>query len=144
MVKYSDINDVPKYRKKSKGSGLKKSNHKHKYEYCVYWFYRESLDKSIGFIPVIEYSIGEYCPVCGKIGRIRASDDLWTEDEERKGCIVKMGSAFMPGKQWNKKALKEFDSRTRTLPMFHIEDPWYSQKFINLNKSIDRKSNNGT
>jgi len=65
QYKYADISDEVKYTKKKKKKSIKKANHKHKYEPCLF-----NLGHSFGYNDLHLYP-GAYCPICGKIEDIR-------------------------------------------------------------------------
>lgn len=121
------MDDVPKYRKKSKKNGERKADHKHVYTWCVFTFYGTHIERNRGFVPddYLSFDIGTYCPICGKIGTTSTSDPRW---DRRLN--------YTPSKQrererWTDEALKEFNAETRTLPIFHLTDRWW-QKYVSL------------
>lgn len=119
--------DVPKYKKKSKKKGLSRSKHKHEYINCVFWQHERILDDVKGFIfgPEIKYSIGAYCPICGKIGT--TYDSSWTvNNKDYSVCFMTVFKT-----EWNDAAKREFDEKTRTLPCFQLNDGEFFQKFVN-------------
>jgi len=119
-------NDVPKYRKKSKKKGDPRSKHKHEYVECVYGGHPMTLDEARGFVrgEKVEYTIGTYCPACGKIGSLHAKG--WTVDES---ATVDNGRFHFLKTEWSKEALRQFDPKTRTLPFFMLNDE-FGQKYI--------------
>lgn len=77
-------NDIPKYKKKSSKKHAKKSDHKHRYEPCVFkysslWYLAKPESHIVGDLEVINKTIksnGTYCPICGKVGDI----ELWSKE----------------------------------------------------------------
>lgn len=116
---------VPKYKKPAKHVYHKKSDHTHRYNFCVYEYDfpasvpdRESTR---------EVSIGTYCPVCGKVGARFTRDLRYVHRSE------KFKNRFYLSYNWNEEAKKEFDLATRTLPCFFL-DHWAETKYVNLNE----------
>ena len=64
QYKYSILPDEPKYVKKKKKKKIKKSNHKHQYEECIFRIEKYT-NLNLG-----EYFNGTYCPICGRIGDV--------------------------------------------------------------------------
>ena len=120
-----DISDVPKYRKKSKKSSPKKSNHEHEYEFCVFEYEGFSLSDTLGIQNVMEHSIGTYCRICGKIGDIQTRDSKWVSDSS----VYNRGVAV--GYKYNDDSLVQLNPETRTLPLFSIGNMW-KVKYVNL------------
>lgn len=60
--KYDPIPEEVSYKKKKTKKAVKKSDHKHKYAYCI--FSRKGPQDSQSF----DYSYGTYCTICGRIG----------------------------------------------------------------------------
>lgn len=122
---YAD--DTPKYRKRAKKGGKPKADHKHAYTWCVFGFHGIHLSGKHGFVPDEEttFTIGTYCPVCGKIGLHSTSDPRWYKQLD-----------YYPRKtEWRdiytERALREFDPGTRTLPYFFLDDHWF-QKYVDI------------
>lgn len=117
--------DVPRYKKKSKKAGRKRADHKHVYENCVFGWLRlhYEAERGIFYGPDIEYSVGTYCPVCGKIGD--RNDISWT-DVSRRDRHGFCGYS----REWSDAALWEFDEATRTLPYFFLGENNYFAKDI--------------
>lgn len=99
--------DTPRYRKRAKHASPKKSNHKHDFHPCVYEYPSST--------QATKTTIGTYCPICGKIGRVFDSDQ----------CVRPLN--YPP--TYTEAAKKELDPATRTLPTFPLEDP-FRQKYI--------------
>ena len=117
--------DVPRYKKKSKKTGRKRADHKHVYENCVFGWPKLHYEAERGLLygPDIEYSVGTYCPVCGKIGDIR--NISWTDVSKRDG------RGFLGySREWSGAALREFDEQTRTLPYFFLSEDLFFPKDI--------------
>lgn len=115
-------NDIPRYRKKSSKHGEKKSDHKHTYVSCVFERDLPRFDDAHGLVydgESTSFSIGTYCPICGKIGT--TCDRGWTE-------LRKTGRWYETG--WNEAAQREFNPSSRTLPYFHISD--FFQKYVSV------------
>ena len=77
---YND--ETPCYRKRAKKITPKKSNHKHEFLNCVFVMPSTRFDEAHGIVhePDTKYSIGTYCPVCGKIGDI--IDREWLAEDK--------------------------------------------------------------
>lgn len=114
------MDEVPKYRKRSKGCGTKKSKHKHRYENCVYRYSFWRPDQLLNQEHRWHFSIGTYCPLCGKIGTIR--DSSWCQRTP----------AHWPT-EWQPRAYKEFEEVTRTLPFFVLEDV-FKCKYVDIGR----------
>lgn len=117
-------NDIPKYKKKSTAKPPAKAKHKHIYEPCLlerplYWWrkkHEQGSEKDIGF--------SSYCPVCGKVGSV---------DVERWFVSIKsFGADFHPyiRDEYTVEAQLELDPRTRTIPVFKVDDPF--AKFVDI------------
>lgn len=110
------IDEVPRYKKKSKKKPPRKSDHKHVFEPCVLeyprgWFkkqYEQNEDRNV--------AIGSYCPLCGKVG-----DFNWVEFE-----FVWFNDSM------SEEVEMEINPETRTLPTFWCDDPF--QKFVDIEK----------
>ena len=111
------FDDVPRYKKKSQKTGRKRADHKHVYENCVFGWPKLHYEAERGLLygPDIEYSVGTYCPVCGKIGD--SKDISWTDvsRRDRRGFCGY-------SREWSDAALREFDEATRTLPFFFLSE----------------------
>ena len=108
-------------RKKAKKKTPKKSNHKHEYQPCVLGFEIMVYDLETGQRPKPSNRIATYCPHCGKIG---------TTDFDRWYTWV---STDPPAGryEYTVDAKKELNPATRTLPLFHVDDEFFST-FVNL------------
>lgn len=124
MMEYQ-MEEIPRYRKKSRRKSAGKSDHKHVYVNCVFGYYNVHLERAHGFVDdkELSWSIGTYCPVCGKIGRF--TDPAWLA--VHSCCLGKDRWREM----WTKEALREFDPASRTLPFFFLEDRHF-QKQVKL------------
>lgn len=60
--KYSVIPEEVSYKKKKKKQKIKKADHKHQYEPCIFAKEWPTDGKKVG------YHKGTYCPICGRIG----------------------------------------------------------------------------
>ena len=110
------------YRKKAKKKTPKKSNHKHEYQPCVLeytdFIYDLVLDKQV----TKRNRIASFCPFCGKIGSRTDFDRwyAWVSTDSPAGRF-----------EYTVEALKELNPATRTLPLFHVDDGFFST-FVNL------------
>ena len=116
---------VTPYKKKRRRRPPKKADHKHEFVDCVFEFNPETCRY---LIDRREFSIGSYCPTCGKVGStapIGGIHGKW-----------KMNTAEPPYicPAWTDAAEREFDPETRTLPYFMLND-WF-QKFVDLEGSL--------
>lgn len=117
--------EIPKYKKKSQKKPPKKANHKHEWADCVYETDTIGYSREKGFYKTTELNIGTYCPVCGKIGSLY--NQAYRENTSTVPRFYHM--------KWSKKALKEFDPKTRTLPFFRINQ--FKDKFVMTTVSSD-------
>ena len=117
--------DIPRYKKKAKKKSAAKADHKHRFEPCVFRLDDLRFDEAHGFVrePDAAFSIGTYCPVCGKIGTTINREWL----DERQGCWPILFQA-----RWSERARREFDESTRTLPCFYLGDPFANHKYVTL------------
>lgn len=108
--------ETPRYRKRAKKITPKKSDHRHEFLNCVFLMPSTRFDEAHGRVrePDTMYSIGTYCPVCGKIGDI--VDREWLAEDKH----------FWP-LAWSERAKQEFTESTRTLPCFRIGSEWFSK-----------------
>lgn len=119
MQDYMD--DQMPHKKKAKRKGIKKTDHKHDFQPCVFEYSTEKFDKHRGMLPSTEESIGSYCTICGKIGD--------------KYCPLVF--EFVPFRQGGhigrnehtEEAKRELNPETRTFPTFHLND-YFRDKFI--------------
>lgn len=115
----TDIEDVPRYRKRSYKKTPAKANHKHEFVNCVFEIASERFDDVHGFVPELRLSIGTYCRLCGKIGT--TFDSAWRVDSG----LYSYGVFGV----WSEKAKEELNESTRTLPTFRVDDI-FKQKFV--------------
>ena len=66
--KYAEIPEKPQYKKKKKKKKIKRSDHKHQYENCLYHI------SKFNKLNLGEYFIGTYCSICGRIDDISIKD----------------------------------------------------------------------
>ena len=89
---------TPHRRGKSRKKGMKRADHRHTYEPCVFTYHGLKLDRGHGFVQDTEfrYMIGSYCSVCGRIQTRRHVRSLTEEmrglptfylDDTSKKCI---------------------------------------------------------
>lgn len=113
-------NEIMPYKKRSTRRPPKKSKHEHQYAECILEYTWEKFDPAHGMIPATKCSIGSYCTVCGKIGKI--DWELW--------CVVRRvpgGFAVDP----TDRHARELNPETRTLPTFRIAD-YIRTKYVDL------------
>ncbi len=121
---YTD--EILLHRPPEKPKKPKKSKHKHIYEPCVFESQSIKLDEQHGFINDSRLCVGSYCPLCGKVGSRRLSEDArWYKDTS----VIK-GSFRCFSNEPTEEALRELDPETRTLPFFKLTDYW--QKEVEL------------
>lgn len=118
-------NDEMPYRKKSKGKHIKKSNHKHHFEPCVFEYGIKRFDKQHGYIPTKKASIGSYCSICGKV-------NIGAQYKSNKWIQINSQNAYCLWYENTEDAKRELDESTRTLPTFHLDD-YFSQKYVEVN-----------
>ncbi len=101
--------EVPRYRKKSRKGSPPKSNHKHKYERCVFVYpepdYRAILRNGRNEERECR-TLGTYCPICGKIGNIAL---FWSQSD------------------LTDENARQLNPQTSTLPTFRIDNCWCKQ-----------------
>ena len=108
-------NDVPKHRKSKESNTSKsrrKSKHKHQYKDCLIQYRLKFLSED-----TVHITLGSYCTVCGKIGKI-LKDGVAKELDDRRllNGIGYLSSIFLQEDLYEK-----FHDR---LPLFHVEDIW--------------------
>lgn len=119
-----EVSETSPHKKKSTGTGTKKSKHKHIYEPCVLsypddWWNKVHLRHGQR-IPIF----GAYCPVCGKLGTVKDHSRWYKKEAVITGNIP-----------WARTTLtdegeREMNPKTRTLAYFEIDDPF--AKFVEL------------
>lgn len=109
------------YRKRAKPKSIKKSDHKHDFQPCVFEYSIEKFDKHRGMLPSTEESIGSYCTICGKIG-----DKYFPWVFE----FVPLHQGGHIGRyERTEEAKRELNPATRTFPTFHLNE-YFRDKFI--------------
>ena len=127
--KETNLTEIPKHRKRAEKKSPTKADHKHEFVNCVYEIPKLRLDEAQGFVcDQVELSIGTYCPICGKIGT--HFDHEWKEKGARP-----LWNGWLVGERWSAQAEAEFDTRTRTLPFFHVND-LFKQKYVELEDEV--------
>lgn len=121
-----ELSETSSYKKKSTGTGTKKSKHKHIYEPCVLsypddWWEKEHLRRRRGSRTLF---FGAYCPVCGKIGSVKDHSRWYKKEAVITGNIPWARTVL------TEEGEREINPRTRTLPNFEIDDPF--AKFVEL------------
>ena len=113
--------DVPRYRKKSMKTGLKRSKHKHQYEPCLLEL-DNFPDFKTGRVEGTHIAFQSYCTVCGKIG-----------DCDVGRWFVNRITPFYEwiSEGYTEEAERELDPATRTLPLFRVYDKYFP-KFVEL------------
>jgi hypothetical protein len=116
--------ETPRYRKRAKKKTPKKTDHRHEFRNCVFLMPSIRFDEAHGIVrePDTLFSIGTFCPVCGKIGTTIdwewISEDAGPRPLHWERC-------------WSERARREFAESTRTLPCFHLDDEWFT-KYVTL------------
>lgn len=110
--------ETPRYRKRAKKKTPKKSDHRHAFRNCVFVMPSVRFDEAHGLVqePDTVFSIGTYCPVCGKIGT--TIDQEWLSEDTGPWLLHWE-------RRWSERARREFTESTRTLPCFRIGDEWF-------------------
>ena len=131
MIDDIEDTDVPKYRKRAKKTTVKKADHEHENSFCVFEYKNSYYTIEHGRVSKLDTSIGEYCPVCGKIRVLYTLDRKYTMKSNTfySNCAI--------GLQYNQEAIKELNANTRTLPTFHVDDIW-NQKFIDIDNGAHK------
>lgn len=124
------IEEVPKYKKKSKAKSPKKADHKHIFEPCIleYNFPYGKLEEGKGFQPISQTRIDGYCPICGKVGPIDM-ERWWKTDKPLNSR--NFGFQTEPTEE----ALRELNPETRTLPTFDVGDDWIFPKYVDIGET---------
>ncbi len=120
IIQFKDLQNTSKPKKRIYH---KRDDHTHRYDFCVYEYDFPSREHPGTFNR--ECSIGTYCPVCGKVGARFTRDPRYIQRSEHFKNRIYLGC------KWNDEALKELDSRTRTLPTFFLEH-WSDTKYVDL------------
>lgn len=125
MAKFDKgLSEVARYKKKSTGSGLKKSNHKHIYEPCVLAYPCDWWNKGPLFLRKMNRTIRGYCPVCGKLGDIKDKSRWYREAHKTLGGYLIYETVL------TEEGEREMNPRTRTLPYFEVADLFI--KFVEI------------
>ena len=111
------IENIPRYKKKSKKKPPKKSKHKHIFEPCVLEYPRDWFKKPHEQNGEVNMAIGLYCPLCGKVGHFN-----WVEFE-----FIGFNDPIP------EEIEMELNPQTRTLTTFLCKDPF--QKFVDIEKT---------
>lgn len=120
-----ELSETSPYKKKSTGTGTKKSKHKHVYEPCVLAYPEDWWNKTPSFRHrKMRKTIRGCCLVCGKLGNLK-DDSRWYYEE----TSVLNGYLF-PKTSLTKEGEREMNPATRTLPYFEIDDLF--AKFVEL------------
>ena len=115
------VEDQMPHKKKAKKKHIKKADHKHDFQPCVFSYPSEKFDKARGMLPATEESIGSYCTICGKIGEQYFH---WTFD------FVPMSTGLHAVRyERTEEAKRELNPETRTFPTFRLND-YFRDKFI--------------
>ena len=128
-----NFDEVIPFKHKKKKS-VKKSNHKHDYQFCLIEYNKDTLDKNRGYIPKKSFAFTKYCTICGKI-----NDELTPEEinlfYKNNKHNFNISSFLLPylKKEYTDFAKLQFNSDTRTIPIFYL-DNYYNKKYIDLNK----------
>ena len=70
--KYKELPEQPRYKKKKKKISVKRSNHKHIYNECLF---------SFCFFGEPYMGAGTYCTICGRIGDIDVASKVITNND---------------------------------------------------------------
>lgn len=131
-------NDIMPYKKKKKKQ-VKKSNHKHIYEFCIIKYPRDIFNKEHGFIKDKIESIAKYCPICGKIQNNLSPDD-WEKITVNKNFIYNTSIYWFPyvkEEYLTEYAKKQINPKTRTIPSFEIKNFWDKKVNIKTGENND-------
>lgn len=116
-MSYQD--EVMPYKKKAKSKTPAKTKHKHIYQPCVIeipddWYKKDHVRSG-----ETRCYISSYCPICGKVGPINI--DRWWDRYTSNGrfCF-----------ESTEEAKAELNPLTRTLPTFHLDDPF--EKYVDI------------
>lgn len=120
MNNYED--EAPRHKKKAKKVTPKKARHKHEQAPFVAISPAPVLSKEHGFVNEGRYSIGLYCPICGKvIGRDRSSRWVTYSERSRPELDIYLDV------QYTDEAKREFDPATRALPCYRLPDGFFTK-----------------
>ena len=115
------VEDQMPHKKKAKKKHIKKADHKHDFQPCVFSYPTEKYDKHRGMYPATEESIGSYCTICGKIGEQYFP---WVFE-----FVPMRPGAHIGRYERTEDAKRELNPETRTFPTFHLND-YFRDKFI--------------
>ena len=115
------VEDQMPHKKKAKKKHIKKADHKHDFQPCVFSYPTEKFDKHRGMFQTTEESIGSYCTICGKIGEQHFP---WVFE-----FVPMRPGAHIGRYERTEDAKKELNPETRTFPTFHLND-YFRDKFI--------------
>jgi len=114
------VDERCRHRKKSSKRSPKKADHKHVFKLCVFEYPGVEVNRVHGFIPSTKVRMGSYCDICGKVG---SGDDWWYR-------IVLYNSGVLGRFELTEEGKKQWNPDTRTLPTFHLNDPF--QKAVDI------------
>lgn len=113
------------YKKKSQTRPPKKSKHKHEYKPCVLEYNDLRFSREHGVVydrPAARFD--RYCPVCGKLGGLTATDiERWYTHRYASRWVEAC---------FTEEAERELNPDTRTLPTFWVDDPYFP-KYVEVN-----------
>lgn len=103
MDSREEINEVPKYKKKSQAKGQPRSNHKHTYETVLLTTISETQDYKTGLKKKIYNSFPtKVCTICGRIDKVDWDSSYYIE--EQKGypflCSPKLSDKALSLSRW--------------------------------------------
>ena len=116
--------DVPKYQKKYTAKPPAKAKHKHVYEPCLLERPADWWRKKHEQCGETDLAFSSYCPVCGKVGPVDV-ERWWIS----KKCYS-IGLEPYIKNEGTEEAKRELNPKTRTLPVFKVDDPF--AKFVDI------------
>ena len=82
MTSREEINEVPKYKKKSTSKGLPRSKHKHIYETVLLTTISETQDYKTGLKKKVYRSFPtKVCSICGRIDKVDRESSYYIEEQ---------------------------------------------------------------
>lgn len=119
------VDDIPKYKKKSKKKPPKKADHKHLCEPCIVLTPEDWYKKEHERSGKVQSEFYGYCPICGKITAYCPDHDRWyTRVEKHNGLFSYLET--VPTEE----GLRELDPTTRTLPTFTADSVFVKNVYL--------------
>lgn len=108
MKEYTNNDEIPAYKKKSKNKGQPRADHKHIYETVLLTYhYHNNFGDSEYTLPT------KVCTICGRIGKTDEDESLWIKSPDTE---------IKPWMIW----MRKLSNKALNLPKWHVN---YRGKF---------------